>query len=277
MNKIFTLCLLTLFLSSCSTYYVSKVNSLDTKKNPETGAFSIENDSLMITYSFFGENAPINIDVYNKLNEPLYIDWERSALIVDQYATSYMGDNIVINGSSSFESSSYRSFSDWRNSFGSSSFNATATLPRGLTFIPPHAKIEKKQLKLSRPFYKEVVHYKRVPLAQKDGSFKNVRLSKFSPDTSPLSFRSYLTLYILDKETNEPQQMTMEQNFYVEELMKTKMNPKKLLSYQQRNGDTFFMEEVKGNGLAIIGGAVAITALGYAAHEEEKAETRKGN
>ncbi|MCD8263001.1 MAG: hypothetical protein LUD02_01640 [Tannerellaceae bacterium] len=65
-----------LFLSSCSSYYYATLDSTDrTGAKNMHGDFVIENDTLTILYSFHGENAPVYVTVYNKLEEPLFVDW----------------------------------------------------------------------------------------------------------------------------------------------------------------------------------------------------------
>lgn len=77
-----------LCMSSCSSYYYSVLESNDAvgEKNDDKD-FVIENDSVCISYCFYGEDAPISITVYNKMDEPLFVDWQRSALILDDVAT----------------------------------------------------------------------------------------------------------------------------------------------------------------------------------------------
>ena len=87
---LFVFAALLLGLSACSSYYYSMLNSNDPvgEKN-ERGDFVQENDTVRISYRFWGENAPVTITIYNKLDEPLYVDWGRSALIIDDVATTY--------------------------------------------------------------------------------------------------------------------------------------------------------------------------------------------
>ena len=77
-----------ILLSGCAQYqYVfidSHLNQNDKKE------FIKENDTVMVKYTFSGENMPITITIYNKLQQPLYIDWERSAVIIN---------NVQVNGS----------------------------------------------------------------------------------------------------------------------------------------------------------------------------------
>lgn len=271
MNRLLFLILASFLLSSCSTYYVSKLNSPDLKKNEETGAFTFENDSLSIGYSFFGENAPVQIDIFNKMDEPLYIDWQRSALIVDDQATSYMGDNISINGSTASDGYSYRSVADWRSTTQYGAFNGTATMPRGLSFIPPKSRIEKTQLELANLFYEDIADssYSRLELAGFDGATHQIKVRNYTTENSPLHFRSYLTLYTLDEVTEKPKQIIFEQNFYVNQVSKLGTNPENLLSYKNRRGDIFYNKKTKGRNATLITAAVAIGALGAAVENEQ--------
>jgi len=258
--------------SSCSTYYVSKINSPDATKDLISGDFVIENDSMRIVYNFFGENAPIRIDVQNKLAEPLYIDWQRSSLILGEHAISYMGDDIVLNGVTSSDGFSYRLFNDWRSSSESGAFMGTATLPRGVTFIPPHAKVEQTQLQLSDIHFENIPRssYKQMSLTKFDGTVQKVQVSNFSGEESPLSFRSYLTFYVRDDSSDKPKRITFEHHFYVEEVMKMNAKPSNLLSYRNSNGDIFFIRKVKGRGVALATGIAAVGALGYLARDNDQ-------
>lgn len=277
MNRLFLSLFFGTLFSSCSTYYVSKLNSPDLSKDEETGAFTFENDSVQISYNFFGENGPISIHVFNKLNEPLYIDWQRSALIVDGQATSYMGDNLEINGKSSSSALSYSTFNDWRASVSSGSFSGTAKIPRELTFIPPKAKVMKTQLKLANPFYENIADsdYKMVDLATLDGAIHKIKIRNFSADNTPLSFRSYLTFYVLNKDTQEAKNLVFEQDFYVNQVSKLTVNPNNILSYRNKRGDVFFNKKTKGKNMAIIAGVVAVSAVAYAVDEKESEDSSK--
>ena len=84
-------------LSSCS-YQMNTLRSSNTQLDDKTGVFQLENDSVKILYSFAGHNAPIHIDIYNKLNEPMYVDWERSAYIIDEKSSSYADETVELNG-----------------------------------------------------------------------------------------------------------------------------------------------------------------------------------
>jgi len=85
MNKSYTLLLLIyiFIFSSCTRYqYISLSSHLNQN---ETKEFFNENDTVLIKYSFSGENFPLTITVYNKLSVPLYTDFGRSPVYINDY------------------------------------------------------------------------------------------------------------------------------------------------------------------------------------------------
>jgi len=65
--------------SACSQYQYVSVNS---KLNQtEEKDFINENDTVMIKYTFSGQNLPVRITIFNKLQKPIYIDWGRTTII----------------------------------------------------------------------------------------------------------------------------------------------------------------------------------------------------
>lgn len=80
--------------SSCNTtkryYFYSKMDGMDTIQKNDKGSLVIADDSVDLTYSFFGENITMEVTVNNKTSQPLYIDWDKSWIRVnDQNARSY--------------------------------------------------------------------------------------------------------------------------------------------------------------------------------------------
>jgi len=53
---------------------------LEKNKNNE---YSIDNDTVSIKYKFSGENFLLSQTIFNKLEIPLYIDWDRTNVIVN--------------------------------------------------------------------------------------------------------------------------------------------------------------------------------------------------
>ncbi|WP_158825487.1 hypothetical protein [Mucilaginibacter lacusdianchii] len=225
-------------LASCSRYQASTISSTNITKDERTGTFNMENDSVKISYSFYGINAPVEIQVYNKLDKPLYIDWQKSAVIVGDNAVSYAGKDVHINGDIS--TSGYR-FGSVSSTSGN--LNAVATLPTDVTFLPPHSRISNVPLTVVSGLLNvpdSALAVTQVYYVDADnGSSMAVRAkqAKFTAETSPLKFKSYLTLYTTEGESKKVQ--TYQQNFFVSQLISTMTNPKNWETYRDKRGDVF--------------------------------------
>jgi hypothetical protein len=80
-NAHLILVLFVIMLSGCSHYQYMYVSShLDQNDKKE---FIVENDSVQIKYTFTGENFPLTITLYNKLRQPIYIDLDRSTVVMN--------------------------------------------------------------------------------------------------------------------------------------------------------------------------------------------------
>lgn len=257
-------------MSSCSSYYYSVLESNDTigEKNDD-GDFVIENDSVFISYCFYGEDAPISITVYNKMDEPLFVDWQRSALIIDDVATGYYQEKAPIQGQteSSYFGDEYRWNRNYSitDGYSGGSFAGEIALPKGISFIPPKSKVESTPLRLSNfPFDRIPKNqYSKQKFAKSNSSVVNVRVKKFTEEDTPLAFRSYLSLYRMNQDNGKRKYSTFESSFYVSQLIKTgNVSPASFNAGKKQAGDFFYVHNVKGANAGLIVGAVAIGAAG---------------
>ncbi|MBB2150147.1 hypothetical protein [Pedobacter gandavensis] len=268
MKKIMMLFSATLLLSSCSRYYVSTLESSTARKSEETGVFTFENDTLAVTYNFNGKNAPVSIEMYNKLNEPLYIDWQKSALIKGDKAVSFLGREVSIKADISGYSMNFsneKAFNDLR--FHDSALKGSAELPEVISFIPPKSRISRTLLKLA-----EAHNYKSLPDSVYKKSFISLndrpgiwaKAATFSPQNSPLSFKSYLTIFT--EQEDKRKNFSLVQDFYLSTLVKSFVNPKSMTSVEQKPGNIFYNSESTGYGKTMTGVAIgAIVMVGAAA------------
>ncbi|OKS88486.1 hypothetical protein [Mucilaginibacter polytrichastri] len=224
----------TALLPACSTYQMNTISSTNTTRDEKTGEFKLENDSVRIIYSFAGENAPIHMNIYNKLNEPVYVDWERSAFITGNQSYSYADDAVQISGDISGTSVG-RGIS-----FSNSNINAQATLPKNVAFIPPHAQITKTISRISRSTFRYISDSAFIK-AKLPASFgaenQKVKMAKFDKDSSPLFFKSYLTVYTLNG--NTPKFTAYQNDFYVSQIIRSSQGPENFEFYQSGRGDLF--------------------------------------
>src|SRR5205814_10416655 len=103
-------------------------------------------------YNFNGKDAPVNLTIQNKLNVPVYIDWRKSALIINDKAISYVPTMAPITGT--INASSY----NWNRSFYTSngSINAAVALSYQLDIIPPQTYITKSPLGVTNQLIENV-------------------------------------------------------------------------------------------------------------------------
>ncbi len=47
------------------------------------------------------KGGPLNVNIYNKTDQPLYVNWKKSALIRDERSTSLYNNYIMVSGAAS--------------------------------------------------------------------------------------------------------------------------------------------------------------------------------
>ncbi len=234
---------LLVFASSCNRYQYLGINSEQVQKD-DRQAFTIENDTLQIVYNFNGKNAPVNLLVRNKLNKPIYIDWKRSALIINDKAISYSPDEVALKGVVNGRTI------DWVEGFSSTQagLDVTATLPPGIQMIPPQSFVTKTPMGVTNKLLKNFPDsaLQKIGLTLDDGSTAVARQAFFEADSSPLQFRSYLAIVVGD--SSAPVPVAYQHSFYVSELYRTLVRPKRFTLYRDRPGEWSYVEEVTGFG-----------------------------
>ncbi|MVN90707.1 hypothetical protein [Mucilaginibacter aquatilis] len=256
--------------SSCSRYQINLISSTNTTKEEDTGIFNFENDSVKISYSFYGPNAPVSIKVYNKLDKPIYVDWQRSALIIGDKAISYTPGKIDISGTIDARTDNYnygnRGLIFSNPSYTTGQINAVANLPKDLSFLPPHTQSTNTSLVLTKAFLdipqeqftQEVLDYKDNYLYKQI----SIKAATFDKANTPLLFKSYLTLYMVNGTEAHP--VAYSQEFFVSKTYTTIDNPKNLLLFKNERGDYFFNKKAtKYQGVVggITVGAIAVAGL----------------
>lgn len=249
---------------SCARYQYSTISSAGVAMNDKQ-EFIAENDSLLILYNFNGANAPIHITIQNKLQVPVYVDWQRSALIVNDKAISYMPSELKIDGG--FGGSSYN-YGNRGSGYSVSGghIHATASLPPSVDFIPPQSYLTKNPMGVTNKFIESVpdTAFRRVNYQFAEGFLTPVKMANFTEATSPLRFRSYLTLKVGDSTKS----VTYEHSFYLSELITSSYGPETVWLSQAYRGNQFFIREVTGYGKAMTGFGVIAGAAVYTATVE---------
>lgn len=264
MKNIVFLFALAAIITSCKSYQLNTVSSLNTQKNDATGVFNRVNDSVSISYNFSGENSPVSVEVFNKLNEPLYINWERSALIIDDKAYSFVDDNLKVTGET------YSSTFDLgRNYFNSTTgtINANIKLSKNESFLPPHSKTSRTIFVIDKIGVNQIDKslFKKEMLNDADGINQvYTKTASFSPENSPLKFKSYITLYTL--KDNQPQPFSYQNDFFISNVTKMGQDPDNTNEYGSFPGNVMITSKTTGFAktmtvvavAGVVGGAAAL-------------------
>lgn len=262
------LSLIAMGFSSCTTYYYSTIHSNDRKvEKIANGDFVQENDTVSITYCFYGEELPIEITIYNKLDRPLFLDWQQSALVVEEAATGRHNQSADTRGEMYSNTYTYRDYlfphTNYNETFGN--FAGESNTPEGIAFIPPKSMINSTPITLANLLFDRIPNeaYTKVKYATNDTSLKNVKEITFTEENSPLRFRSYLTLYTIAENGSREKPIVSEQSFYISQLIKSGgLSPNEVPAYTQKRGDFFYYGKEKATNFSVAAGIMAIGVAG---------------
>ena len=184
------------FTSCLTSSSVQVVTLRGSNVRPTNDGLVLDNDTLTLRYNFASERGTMQVSIVNKLDKPLYIDWQRSSFIIGQKTHEYWYD--VANVKLSSSGYAYRYGKSTLSSINAST-EGTISKDSPITFIPPHTKILKREFTVVP---KGVVPMPGTPEVSQEqarwiASTKKmitVRSYSYPSEQSPLQFRNYLTL-----------------------------------------------------------------------------------
>jgi hypothetical protein len=230
MPKLILPILIILFFSSCFTYQYFAVESAQLTKDDHR-SFVADTDTMQITYSFGGSGGPLLITVLNKTNQPLMINWNKSALICNDRSFP------LTQSGSTFTASGYIG-----RYYGPTSLTGTVNVVPGEQVIPPQTKITQTVLILNvaLPQFKvalpDTTHQQHVMLDNANQvSFKTVAVDE---SQSPLRMKSYLTFTIGQGSGVE---FVESHTFYVSRIWQTSVRPDQFGLYHQPGNNEFYI------------------------------------
>jgi hypothetical protein len=215
--KQFLLSCIPFILSSCTYQYVTL--SSEQLSTNEKNDFVMENDTLKVTYRFNGDNSPVKITIYNKTNEPLEVNWRKSALILNGEALGYYSPNLFVKGS--IEQDTANRFYGGRSFLADVSADIHVNEPS--QFIPPQSSISKIPLSLPVHFVELPVDQLRKASLNSSNSYTiKYKKIEYSPEKSPISFRSYLNF---NYGGDPVRAFSLDHHFYVSEIWQSAADP----------------------------------------------------
>lgn len=210
------LCLLAVsaFCFSCTHYVQVYETKAATPIKVEEGSYVFENDTVKITYSFWAEHGMLSYTVFNKLDVPLYIDWRKSSFVSNGQKFDYWMDATTTNSQGLF--GAYKSYL-LPGVSGQSFSRSTTTKEDAVSFIAPKSFIIKKQFALCVNPVQDLITDNSAkdtvaPNPMTHHKMSKVKYLDYSAQTSPISFRNFLTLSTSDKFDN---QIYIDNGFYI--------------------------------------------------------------
>lgn len=227
LRNTFSIFITILLLASCSSKrFYSTINTT----NPYTfkddnGFFLQDGDSISIAYSFYGENAPITITVTNRMSTPMYIDWRKSGIIIDNTEIPFAQNEVVYNDNEQIN------------------FDIYLDNPRGISYVRPYSKLERQTMELTNLNFEKIndsLFEKQYTEADQNGANRILDCIKYTEADSPLYLQTFLEIYCEDD--TEP--FVFESDFYMSELIKgtKKLNPE---AFVHKNGNLFYVDNEK--------------------------------
>lgn len=207
-------------LYGCKSYVqVFETNGTNVKK--ENNFYVFENDSLKITYSFWSQKGLMTFSIFNKLDQPLYIDWKKSSYIDNSVKLNYWIDeekkkSLEYYGSYYYDGPLLKPGYAISNTRGVS-VSSTVKVER-ITFIPPTSNYYRSQFYiLPINFFKLDLQapYKEVSRNDEPKKKTKVYEKSYSKDTSPLIFRNFLTFSFSENFENE---FYIDNEFYISDI-----------------------------------------------------------
>lgn len=265
MVKILPIAVMALFLSSCVTYQYTTVSSSTLSMN-DVQEFEFVNDTVRIIYNFYGQNAPVNITVENKLRVPIFIDWHNSSLIINGRSVSYAPIQINIEGTTYGSSYSYGGGGSGYSS-GTGNLSAVASLPPSVDFVPPYSYFTRNPIGITNRFIDDVPDhaYQKVQYAVTEGYSIPVKAAVFTEGSTPLQFRSYLSISIGNRDALP---VAYEHSFFVSHLMRSNQGPGTIWANGIHRGNQYFvMKSTKGGaaaGTVVVGLVAGVLMVGAA-------------
>jgi hypothetical protein len=232
MLKIFYYLFFLLTCTSCANYQYSTVVS-DTPKKPD-GIHLFENDSVQIKYSFKGQDCPLDISIFNKLSVPLFVDWKKSSVIINQQRFPLWIDQSEINANTQGSTTV-----QWTNLIThSSSTTGTMIRSESVSFIPPQSYVTMKPILLQQDFFKLDRKNSTKTILQSPATKVLGYEYSFQREDSPLAFRSFL---VLSSDEKFPSPLYLEHRFWVSHVLETALLPR----HKPLSGNQFLTKKLQ--------------------------------
>lgn len=217
--KYFTLFIIIATLTSCKSL-VQVVETKTTNTKIIDDEYVFENDSIKVTYNFWSKEGSVKFTVFNKMDQPLYIDWKKSSYINNTIKLNYWEDE------EQGISDSYKRY----NFSGSAGRKITKTTkPEKITFIPPKSIFIKNQFFiLPTKFNVNYAKSRKIKSLIRENKNIEIKEKTYQISNTPLIFRNFLSLSYSDSFDKE---FYVDNEFYLSKV--TQLNSADFEAYER--------------------------------------------
>lgn len=236
--KRFLPALLPFLFWSCAEYQYLTVSGVNIPKNSKH-EFVIENDTLELTYHFRDNDGKIMVSIFNRTNEPLVVDWWKSAVTINEKVYSYYNPNAIL--SAAITRDTLLTTTSLNGAVYLADVNGAVRLNETSQFIPSISRISKEMMVLSIDTLKNLPeHMAHMDTISLPNNFvlKYKRMS-FEQTQSPLNFRSYITFRI--GKGQDETEFAIENKFFISEVWKIASRLQDLPERITARGDMIFL------------------------------------
>lgn len=231
----------TYLVVSCKSY-VQVYETKSTNSILENDFFVFETDTLKITYSFWAKGGVLSFVVFNKLDNPIYIDWKKSSYIDNANKLNYWVD-IETTEIASFYGAYFYNGPALRPglelSKGYSVTGSTKRKPERITFIPPQSNYYRTQFYINPNGYFILdIPAESIEVSRNDRPRKNTIIYEkaCSVTTSPLIFRNFLTFSLSE---NFDHEFYVDNEFFLYKIMEMDFRHFKFID-GRKNGELYY-------------------------------------
>jgi len=211
-------CLILSLLTSCSKILIQVFETETTNTKLSENYYIFENDTVKITYSFWGSQGIMSFSIYNKLNKPIYIDWKNSSYIVNDRKLNYWIDETQTNQAGYYGAYFYDGpliNPGFTVNEGVQISTSSTVKPERITFIPPKSYSTRSQFYLlPLPYFKLDKDCKITiePRNDNPGRKTKVYSETFQLNNSPLRFRNFIAISLTE---NSQELRFIDNEFYM--------------------------------------------------------------
>jgi len=180
----------------------------------------------------------MTIAVFNKLNQPLYINWKKSGIINDGNFVSLFNKTVVVSGVIETDSYSTNKY----QTAASSRLYASFDLPEGIDFLPPLTGLSKSPVHLHEISWKSTSipeDVRQEKIKTQEGMVTKFSRMYYEEYKSPIRFKTYITLALGQTVDGE---FSVQHYFYAKEMIQTNTEPE-MFSMYRKDGSQFFVRQ----------------------------------